>query len=140
MSRDHTKLMVFGWPTSLSLMSIVLPSRCLQKERYGLQAHLRRAAVRVPATIVEGCARRTTKDYLHFVTMALGSASEVRYLLGLASRLDYLDSEAVEPLRSRYSQLVRGLQKLLNALEWSPEPGAWSPHETRTGRRLGYNP
>ena len=66
-------------------------------------------------TIVEGCARRATKDCLHFMTMALGLASEVRYLLGPASRR--ADCQAVESLESRYTELIRSPQKLTNALE-----------------------
>jgi len=74
----------------------------------------------VPTNIVEGCARRSTKDYVHFLTMSLGSACEVRYLLGLSCRLGVLsqaDSDALEP---RYGQLVRQLQKLIDSLDGKP--------------------
>jgi four helix bundle protein len=53
--------------------------------------------------------------------VALASASEVRYLLGLSRRLRYMQPADAEALESRYSELVRGLQKLLTALRTRPE-------------------
>ncbi len=85
-------------------------------ERYGLQSQIRRAAVSVPTNIVEGCARQSTKDYLRFLTMAMASASEVRYLLNLAARLGFLSSTECEGLESRYDELIRSLQRLISAL------------------------
>ena len=79
-----------------------------------MKAQIRRAAVSVPTNIVEGCARRTTKDYLHFLQISLGSASEVRYLLGLSMRLEMLSDVAA--LCGRYDELVRSLQKLGDSL------------------------
>ena len=83
-------------------------------ERFGLQAQIRRAAVSVPTNIVEGCARKTLRDYLHFLTIALGSASETRYLLDLARRLEFLDDSTLAP---RFAALVRSLQAMIDSLE-----------------------
>jgi four helix bundle protein len=87
------------------------------EERYGLQAQLRRAAVSVPTNIVEGCARRTTRDYIQFLVIALASASEARYLIGLAARLEILAASHREHLEPRYGELVRALEGLIRSLE-----------------------
>ena len=74
----------------------------------------------VPTNIVEGCARRSLKDYLHFINLATGSASEVRYLLGLARRLEILAGSDEQRLVQAYDELIRGLQKLTSALKDAP--------------------
>ena len=90
------------------------------EERYGLQAQIRRAAVSVPTNIVEGSARRTTRDYAHFLVVALGSASEVRYLLSLAGRLGFVATSDASALQARYDPLVRALEGLIHSLESRP--------------------
>ena len=46
-------------------------------ERYGLISQIRRAAASIPANIAEGAARRSDKEFIHFLSNAQGSASEV---------------------------------------------------------------
>jgi four helix bundle protein len=69
---------------------------------------------------VEGCARRTTRDYLHFINIATGSAAETLYLLGLTNRLGFLRAEVYRELDEKYNELVGGLKKLIIALEDEP--------------------
>ena len=105
MSRDHKKLRVFTLADQIALEVYRSTANFPVSERYGLQAQIRRSAVSTAANIVEGCARDTTKDYKHFLTIALGSASEARYLLDLAHRLEFVPKE-----------LVRSLQKLVTSV------------------------
>jgi four helix bundle protein len=86
------------------------------EERFGLQSQFRRAAVSVAANIVEGCPRSTTNDYVHFVTIALGSANEARYLIELSIRLNYLKKAETEALVTRYTELIASLANLIRAL------------------------
>ena len=71
----------------------------------------------LPANVVEGCARRTTRDYERFVTIALGSACEMRYLASVAFRLQMIPQSAYEELERQCEQVVTMLQKLQSALE-----------------------
>lgn len=120
MSRDHRKLRVFQLADELVAEVYRRTQGFPVEERYGLKSQIRRAAISVPTNIVEGCTRRTSRDYEHFLTMSMGSASEVRYLLHLSCRLGFLPAPEHENLKPRYDELVRSLQKLLNALDETP--------------------
>ena len=87
------------------------------EERYGLQAQVRRAVVSAAVNIVEGSSRRTTRDYLHFLSVSLGSSTEAWYLLGLCVRLGMLPESDCSPLEPRFRELIRSLQKLIDTLE-----------------------
>ncbi len=60
-------------------------------ERFGLISQMRRAAMSVPANIVEGFRRRGVSDKLRFYNMAEGSLAELEYFIILAADLGYLD-------------------------------------------------
>ena len=117
MSRDHRKLRVFDFADSLVVdvyrASALFPST----ERFGLQTQVRRAAVSAAANIVEGCARRTTGEYVNFLNVATGSAAEAGYLLDLAVRLEFLPKTVHQPLAARYTELVKGLKKLVASFD-----------------------
>lgn len=114
--RDHTKLRVFALSDELVVEVYRRTERFPSAERYGLQSQVRRASVSVPTNIVEGCTRASTRDFAHFVTIALGSASEVRYLLSLAARLEILPAEDASYLEPRCEELVKALSGLVSKL------------------------
>lgn len=124
MARDHHKLRVFEIADSLVVDVYRITVQLPPEERYGLQSQVRRATVSAAVNMVEGCARRTTRDYVHFMTVALGSASEARYLLELALRLSFIDAADHAPLDARFRELIRSLNKLVEALADPRAPGA----------------
>lgn len=120
MSRDYRKLRVFELADALVLDVYTATRAFPVEERFGLQSQIRRAAVSIAANIVEGCARQTTKDYLHFISIANGSANETRYLIGLSIRLQLLDASVGEDLVQRYSELIASLSSLIRSLKSKP--------------------
>ena len=120
MSRDHRKLNVFHEADELILKVYAVPAKFPSEERYGLCSQVRKAAVSVAANIVEGCARRTTGEYVHFVNVATGSAAETLYLIDLSDRLGFLASEVYREFDRKYNCLLRGLQKLQHSLKEEP--------------------
>jgi four helix bundle protein len=117
MARDHTKLRFFPIADELTLRVYRITEALPSSERYGLQSQLRRAAVSAVTNIVEGACRHTDKAYSQFLEVALGSASEVRYLLELCVRLRLANGDAVKPLVDDYSIVIRGLQALITTID-----------------------
>jgi len=86
-------------------------------EIYGLVDQLKRASYSVPANIVEGQSRNTTKDYLHFLFNARGSLEETRYFLLLSKDLGFVNEETYINLEKRYSMVSKMLNQLINSLK-----------------------
>jgi len=89
--RDHTKLRAFELADALTIAVYRATQAFPRDEIFGLTSQLRRAAVSIPSNIVEGCARHSEAEYLHFLDMAYGSAREVEYQIGLSHRLGFLE-------------------------------------------------
>jgi four helix bundle protein len=117
MSRDSRKLRVFQQADELVLEVYRMTEPLPVEERYGLQAQSRRAAVSVALNIVEGCARGSEREYLHFLNIATASAAETQYLLSLFERLALLASGTTSELYARYGALLAGLQALTASLD-----------------------
>jgi four helix bundle protein len=113
MSRDYSKLRVFDLADRLAIEAYHLTVQLPTSERFGLQSQIRRAAISSAANIVEGCFRATTPDYVRFLVLAMSSAAEAHYLLGLAGRLGLLESRRVRDIGTCYVRLLKSLQKLI---------------------------
>jgi four helix bundle protein len=120
MSRDHRKLRVFVLADRLVPKIYSISQHFPVTERFGLQIQLRRAAVSAACNIVEGCARQSTREYLNFLNIAAGSASEARYLVDLACRLDFLSEVDSGPVAASYAELAAGLEALIQSLSSKP--------------------
>jgi four helix bundle protein len=117
MARDPRKLRVFSLADALVPDIYLITQNFPATERYGLVAQMRRAAVSVPTNIVEGCARRTPRDYVNFLNIANGSAHELSYLLLLSQRLGFVPSANCAPLFDRAEHVAASLTALIDALE-----------------------
>ena len=117
LSRDPRNLRVFALADDLVIDIYRATATFPDDERFGLRSQLRRSAISAACNIVEGSARRTTGDYVHFLNVATGSAAETRYLLDLAARLQFVTLNVSQELRTRSTELLKGLQKLVRALE-----------------------
>ena len=114
--RDHTKLRAFIVADALALEVYAGTRRFPTDERFGMTAQIRRCAVSIPSNIVEGCARATQADYVHFLVVAFGSARELDYQLSLAHRLGYLSAEEHERLSAQATEPCRVLNGLIRSL------------------------
>ena len=90
-----------------------LTGRFPKYELYGLTSQLRRAAVSIPANIVEGFRKKGNADKLRFYNISQGSAEECRYYLILAHDLGYADTRLQ---MSKLDEVCRMLDAYIRAI------------------------
>jgi four helix bundle protein len=101
--QDFRQLTVWQKAHRLTL-SVYRASRPFPKEEmFGLTSQLRRAAAGIGANIAEGCGRGSDADFGRFLTIAMGSASEVEnhlLLLELASEVKRMLATLIVKLKA----------------------------------------
>lgn len=110
----YRKLKAWQEAHALVLLVYKTTEKFPSEELFGLTSQLRRAATSVVANIVEGYARNTTKEFIQFLSISLGSLSEVEYYLFLANELHYLSNNAfhaAELQRTQTGKLLYGLRE-----------------------------
>ena len=115
--RPHEKLDV--WRTAVDFVVEIYKATesFPREEKFGLTSQVRRAAVSVPANIAEGAARRSPKEFTHFISNAQGSASELETELLIARRLGYLQEGTYLEMRNTLDNIGRMLIGLTRHLE-----------------------
>jgi len=86
------------------------------EEIYGLKSQMRRASVSIPTNIAEGCGRNTDAELARFLEIAMGSASELEYLVLLAKDLNIFNNEASEILTGMTVETKQMLSSLIKRL------------------------
>ena len=107
------------WQTAIRLATEVYKLSGLfpKQETYGLTSQIQRSAVSVPSNIAEGHGRNSSKEFNHFLGVAMGSLAELETQLILAQQLGCLDEETIESvlqISDETGKMIRGLQKSLN--------------------------
>jgi four helix bundle protein len=105
-----------AWQKAIKLVVAVYQAseRFPTKKSYGLTNQLRRAAVSIPANIAEGHGRDSSREFLHFLSIAHGSLSEVETHIYIAAQLTSLDEPMSNQLLGQAAEvgrLITGLAK-----------------------------
>ncbi len=114
--RDHRKLRAFELADEVAVLVYRVTAGFPKEEIYGLTSQIRRAAVSVPSNIVEGCARDSQADYLRFLYIAFGSLRELRYQLGLSTRLGFLSNKDASISEEKIIEAEKVLNGLIRSL------------------------
>ena len=106
------------WQAAMDLVEKIyrLTREFPKEEMYGLSSQLRRASVSVPSNIAEGHTREHLKEYLHHLSMAQASLSEVDTQLEIARRLHYITPTQLNSINRDLVALGKQMYSLRNAL------------------------
>lgn len=81
-----------------------------REELYALTDQIKRCAVSIPSNIAEGASRNSRKEFVQFLYIALGSASELETQLRIAERVGYTQTNFMIETK------IIPIKKMLNAL------------------------
>ncbi len=106
------------WQKSIQLVKkIYLITRTFPKEEmYGLINQMRRAAVSIASNIAEGKTRQTKKEYIQFLYITLGSASELETQIIISKELNYIDEKTESDLLENADHISRMTRNLIKSL------------------------
>ena len=115
--KDFRELNVWEKSHGLTLKIYKATSNFPREEVYGLTSQIRRAGASIPTNIAEGCGRSRDTELARFLEIAMGSASEVEYLLLLSNDLNLLNSSDYENLMSDVIEIKRMLTSFFKKLK-----------------------
>lgn len=96
---NYKKLIAWQKAHELAITVYKLTNSFPKEELFGLTSQLRRAVLSIPVNIVEGYNRKSKKEFIHFLDIALGSLAETEYLIEFAIELGYIEGDDVENIK-----------------------------------------
>lgn len=88
-----------------------------QRERFRLVDQMCRSAISIPSNVAEGSAKKSTRDFMRFITIALGSLAELRTQLYIANNLGYVIAEDFKAIEETCISEGKQLQSLYSSLQ-----------------------
>ena len=114
--QDFRKLKVWEKAHQLVMSLYEITDSLPKSELFGLTSQIRRAAVSIPTNIAEGCGRGSDPDFRRYLFIALGSASEVEYLLLLATELRFIANIPSTKLTATVIEIKQMLAALIKRI------------------------
>jgi four helix bundle protein len=117
---DYRTLKV--WRKSHALvLNIQKVASTIRGSQYGpLGNQMLRAAMSIPANVVEGTGKQTRKEFIRFLRIALNSSSELQYHLMLARDFKCIGGERFAFLNSQVVEIRKMLHGLISAVIVAP--------------------
>ena len=115
--RDFRELKVWEKAHLLTLKIYNVTKGYPKEELYGLTSQIRRACVSIPTNIAEGCVRSSDADFARFLYIALGSTSELEYLIVLSNDLKFIENKLQVEFKNEINEIKKMLITLIKKLK-----------------------
>lgn len=112
--KSHNDLNVYQESMDLVVQIYRITDSFPGSEKFGLVSQIRRASISIPSNIAEGAARKSKKEFIRFLYISLGSASELETQLEIANRLEFITD--IKELKDKLFFIKRMLIKLIESI------------------------
>lgn len=110
---NFRELQVWKKARTLAKEGYLVSSDFPEDEKFGLTSQVRRSMISIPSNIAEGSSRSTSKDFVRFLRIALGSTFELETQLLLSIDLGFINETEISSVNER----IQEIQKMLIGLK-----------------------
>lgn len=109
------------WKSAIALATVVYTQTRLfpKEELFGLSQQMRRAVVSISSNIAEGSRRRSRKEFVQFLHIAIGSSAELATQIIIARNVGMLTEEDFSHLEIAIDDIEKMLAALIKSVEIS---------------------
>ena len=118
---SHKDLEVWKMAIKLTRDVYLITQDYPKTEIYGISSQMRRASVSIGANIAEGAARQSTKDFIRFLYIAQGSASELDTLVEISYLTNLCEKSILNKLQKDIVTTLKMLRGLIQKLKLKSE-------------------
>jgi four helix bundle protein len=109
--KNYKDLIVWQKSMEVAFEVYKLTEKFPKSEVFGSVNQMRRSAFSIPSNIAEGWARKSSGNYVQFLSIASGSAAELETQLLLTQKMGYGDIQ----MHVRILNILLEIQKMLNS-------------------------
>lgn len=117
MMKNHKDLQVSREAVQVAAACYDVTKRFPRQEQFGLASQMRRAAISIASNIAEGAARASGKEFVQFLYISLGSASELDTQIEIAKKVGLGEPSKLETLQAQGNKTSRMLQGLIHSVK-----------------------
>ncbi len=115
--RKLESLEAWKYARELSVVTYRLTLDRRLRQHFALTDQIRRSAISIPANIAEGYALSTTPQFLRYLRIALGSATELHTHLHVLASVEVMPAEQTADAASRCDRVIGLLIGLIRSLQ-----------------------
>lgn len=117
MGRDYKTLSVWEKGIAIVEKTYKITIQFPDDEKYGLIAQMRRCAVSIPSNVAEVCGRNYDNELRRFLSISMGSCSELETQLIISEKLKYVSHEKLQSLFDEIDHFRRMCINFMKTLE-----------------------
>lgn len=104
-----------AWQKAMDMAELIykVTESLPKEEQFGLISQMRRSVVSIPSNIAEGATRQSNKEYIQFLYISLGSASELETQILLCNRLGFMPNDQANKLIPKIENIIKVISGLI---------------------------